>query len=379
MNVLVATGMWPPDVGGPASHAPEVCEYLLHRGHQVAAVTMADRAPAPERYPVHWASRRAPLVWRQLAAAQLVARLARKVDIVYTTGMIGRSSLGAAVARRPTVLKLTSDPVFERSLRWRLFGADLGAFQHARGFRIGVLRRARDLALARASRVIIPSEALRELALGWGLPAEKVVVIPNPVSPPPELGDREELRRRHGLEGRTLVFAGRMVPQKAIPVALEAVVRNPDVSLVLAGEGPYLERLQELARSMPLDGRARFLGPQPRQAVFELLRAADAALLSSSWENFPHMVVEALSVGTPVLATDVGGVTEILRDGENGLLVPMNDPEALAGAICRYFDDEALQERLRAATVASVARFSPDEIYGRLEALLEEVASAHAS
>jgi glycosyltransferase involved in cell wall biosynthesis len=378
VNVLVATGMWPPDVGGPASHAPEVCEYLLRQGHRVEAVTMADRAPAPERYPVHWASRRTPLVWRQLVAAQLVARLARKADVVYTTGMIGRSSLGAALARRPTVLKLTSDPVFERSLRWRLFGADLGAFQDARGFRIGVLRRARDLALAHASRVIIPSDALRELALGWGLPPAKVVVIPNPVSPP-ELGEREELRRRHGLEGRTLVFAGRMVPQKAIPVALEAVVRNPDVSLVLAGEGPYLERLQKLARSMPLDGRARFLGPQPRQAVFELLRAADAALLSSSWENFPHMVVEALSVGTPVLATEVGGVTEILRDGENGLLVPMNDPEALAGAIRRYFDDEALQERLRAAAVASVARFSPDEIYGRLEALLEEVASAHES
>jgi glycosyltransferase involved in cell wall biosynthesis len=378
VNVLVATGMWPPDVGGPASHAPEVCEYLLRRGHRVAAVTMADRSPAPERYPVRWASRRTPLVWRQLAAARLVARLARNADVVYTTGMIGRSSLGAALARKPTVLKLTSDPVFERSLRWRLFGADLGAFQHARGFRIGVLRRARDLALARASRVIIPSDALRELALGWGLPAEKVVVIPNPVSPP-KLAEREELRRRHGLDGRTLVFAGRMVPQKAIPVALEAVMRNPDVSLVLAGEGPYLERLQELAQSMPLKGRARFLGPQPRQAVFELLRAADAALLSSSWENFPHMVVEALSVGTPVLATDVGGVTEILRDGENGLLVPMNDPEALAGAIRRYFDDEALQERLRTAAVASVARFAPDEIYGRLEALLEEVASAHAS
>jgi glycosyltransferase involved in cell wall biosynthesis len=378
VKILVATGMWPPDVGGPASHAPEVCEYLLRRGHRVAAVTMADRAPAPERYPVHWASRRTPLVWRQLVAAGKVARLARKVDTVYSTGMIGRSSLGAALARRPIVLKLTSDPVFERSLRWRLFGADLGAFQHARGFRIGVLRRARDLALARASRVIIPSEALRELALGWGLPAEKVVVIPNPVSPP-ALDDREELRRRHGLEGRTLVFAGRMVPQKAIPVALEAVVRNPDVSLVLAGEGPYLERLQDLARSLPLDGRARFLGPQPRQTVFELLRAADAALLSSSWENFPHMVVEALSVGTPVVATDVGGVTEILRDGENGLLVPMNDPDALAGAIRRYFDDDALQERLRAAAVASVARFSPDEIYGRLEALLEEVASARVS
>jgi len=376
--VLIVSGIWPPDVGGPASHAPDVAGFLRSRGHEVEVVTTAGSPPAAEEYPVRWLSRSLPVGIRHLRGAALVRARARRADVVYTTGMIGRSSLGAALAHKPVVLKLTSDPVFERSLRWKLFGADLGAFQHARGFRIGVLRRARDLALARATRVIIPSEALRKLALGWGLPSEKVVVIPNPISPP-QLDDREELRRRHGLEGRTLVFAGRMVPQKAIPVALEAVVRNPDVSLVLAGEGPYLERLQKLAGSLPLDGRARFLGPQPRQTVFELLRGADAALLSSSWENFPHMVVEALSVGTPVLSTDVGGVTEILRDGENGLLVPMNDAEALAGAIRRYFDDEALQERLRAATVASVARFEPEAIYARLEALLEEAASGPAS
>jgi glycosyltransferase involved in cell wall biosynthesis len=169
------------------------------------------------------------------------------------------------------------------------------------------------------------------------------------------------------------------VPQKSIDVALDAVVANPDVSLVLAGEGPYRERLERYARSLPLDGRARFLGPQPRQTVFELLRAADAALLSSSWENFPHMVVEALAVGTPVIATDAGGVTEILRDEENGLLVPMGDTDALAAAIRRYFDDPALEERLREASVPSVERFAPDAIYARLEALLEEVASGRAS
>src|SRR5256714_8904281 len=149
--------MCPTAVGVPESHARRFFDYYQIRGPGVAAVTMADRAPTPEPYPVHWASRRTPLVWRQLAAARLVARLARKVDIVYSTGMIGRSSLGAALARRPIVLKLTSDPAFERSLRWRLFGPYLGAFQHPRGFRISALRRARDLALARASRVIIPS------------------------------------------------------------------------------------------------------------------------------------------------------------------------------------------------------------------------------
>jgi glycosyltransferase involved in cell wall biosynthesis len=378
LNVLVVSGMWPPDVGGPASHAPEMAEYLSSRGHRVAAVTMANAAPAPEAYPVRWASRRSPLVWRHAVAVRTVARAAWHADVVYSTGMIGRSSLGTAIARKPIVIKLTSDPVFERSLRWKLWGADLGGFQDARGLTIGILRRARDLELARASRIVIPSEALRELAIGWGLPPEKVVVIPNPISPPP-LEDRETLRARHGLSGRTLVFAGRLVPQKSIDVALDAVVANPDVSLLLAGEGPYRERLERYARSLPLDGRARFLGPQPRQTVFELLRAADAALLSSSWENFPHMVVEALAVGTPVIATDAGGVTEILRDEENGLLVPMGDAEALAAAIRRYFDDPALEERLRAAGPPSVVRFAPDAIYAQLESLLEEAASGRAS
>jgi glycosyltransferase involved in cell wall biosynthesis len=374
MNVLVISGMWPPDVGGPASHAPEVCEYLLAHRHRVEAATMAGRPPAQEAYPVHWASRRTPLVVRHLAAVRLIRKLGARADVVYATGIIGRSGLGAALARTPMVVKLTSDPVFERSLRWGLFGHDLAAFQHARGVRIGILRRARDLVLERARRIVVPSEALKELAVSWGVPTEKITLIRNPVAVPAELESREELRRRHGFAGPTLVFAGRLVPQKSIDVALEAVRRNPDVKLLLAGEGPYYERLVRHARELGVDGRAAFLGPQPRRMVFELLRAADAALLSSSWENFPHMAVEALAVGTPVIATDAGGVTEILRDEWNGLLVPIRDPEALSGAIRRYVDDEALQQRLRAETVSSVTQFDPERTYAQLEQMLVDVA-----
>jgi glycosyltransferase involved in cell wall biosynthesis len=374
VKVLVVSGMWPPDVGGPATHAPEVCAYLAGRGHGVAAATMADRAPEPRPYPVHWASRRLPLGVRHAVAAALVARLARRADVVYSTGMVGRSSLGAGLGRAPVVLKLTSDPVFERSLRWGLFGADLGGFQEERGLRIGALRRLRDLALARASLILVPSEALRELALRWGVPADKLTLLRNPITAPPVLGTRGELRRKHRLEGPTLVFAGRLVPQKSIDVALEAVRRNPDVKLLLAGEGPYHDRLVRLARELGVDERAPFLGPLPRRTVFELLRAADAALLSSSWENFPHMAVEALAVGTPVIATDAGGVTEIVRDEWNGLLVPIRDPEALSGAIRRYLDDPALQERLRAETVGSVTQFDPEAAYGQLEQVLVDVA-----
>ena len=89
--------------------------------------------------------------------------------------------------------------------------------------------------------------------------------------------------------------------------------------------------------------------------MLELFRAGDASLLSSSWENFPHTVVEALAVGTPVIATRTGGVAEVLADGENGLVVEPGDVDALAAAIERFFADPELAARLR-ANAAAVGR-----------------------
>ena len=100
-------------------------------------------------------------------------------------------------------------------------------------------------------------------------------------------------------------------------------------------------------RELGLDGRVRFLGARSRTEVLELFRAADASVLSSAWENFPHTVVEALAVGTPVIGTAVGGVAEVVRDGENGLLVAPGDPAAFAEALRRYLGDAELRERLR--------------------------------
>src|SRR5437763_2325926 len=105
-----------------------------------------------------------------------------------------------------------------------------------------------------------------------------------------------------------------------------------------------------------------------------LFRAADASILSSSWENFPHTIVEALSVGTPVLAMEAGGVGEVVQDGVNGLLVPAGDEAALALAVQRYFADEALRERLRAAASSSVAAYAAERVFGELEATLHRVA-----
>lgn len=375
MRIVVVSGIWPPDVGGPASHAPEVAAFLAARGHAVEAVTTASAPPVPERYPVRFASRRLPVGIRHVRTGLLVRARAARADVVYTTGMFGRSALGATLARTPFVVKLTADPAFERARRRGLWSGSLADFQvGGGGAQATLLRLARDAELARAAHVVCPSAYLRELAVRWGLPADRVSVLPNPAPPLPELPPREELRAALGVEGAVLAFAGRLTAQKSLEVALEALAAVDGVSLLLAGEGPEREPLERRAAELGLDGRVRFLGPRPRAGVLELFRAADASILSSAWENFPHTVVEALAVGTPVLATASGGVAEVVTDGENGLLVPVGDAAALAGAIRRYVGDAELRARLRAAAAPSVARYAPERVYARLEQLLVQAA-----
>ena len=374
VRVLIVSGIWPPDVGGPATHAPEVAEFLRGRGHEVEVLTTAASAPEPRPYPVHWIPRRLPPLRRYARGAVMAARAARRADVVYSTGMIGRTRVGALLGRAPRVLKLTGDPAYERAVRYGLTTQPLDAFQRSRGLRPRALKAVRSAALSGASLYLCPSESLRGIASRWGLvPPDRIRVLPNPVSTP-AVGDREELRRRYGFTGPTLVAAGRLVPQKALGAALEALQQCEGVDLVLAGDGPERDGLQALARELGLEARTRFLGALPRETVFELLAAADAVLLSSSWENFPHAVVEGLAAGTPVIATDAGGVGEIVEDGVNGLLVPPRDPDALAAAIRRYLGEPGLEGRLRAAARASVAGYEPERIYTRIEELLREAA-----
>jgi glycosyltransferase involved in cell wall biosynthesis len=371
MNVLVVSGIWPPDVGGPASHAPDVAGYLLGRGHGVEVVTTAAAPPAEQPYPVRWVSRRLPKGVIHARTALLVAERARRADVVYTTGMFGRSSSGATAARRPYVVKLTADPAFERSRRRGLVGGTVDDFQRGGGGLAGrALRLARDLELRGAAHVLCPSGWLRELVLSWGIPAERVSVLPNPAPSLPELPPREELKRELGFNGATLAFAGRLTAQKSLGVALEALRRTDGVALVIAGEGDEREPLERRVRELGLTDRVRFLGPQPREQVVRLFRAADAAILSSSWENFPHTVVEALAAGTPVLSTATGGVAEVVRDGDNGLLVPAGDAEAFAAAVRRFFEEPELRERLRAAAAPSVADYAPERVFASLEQTL---------
>lgn len=376
MRVLIVSGIWPPDVGGPASHAPELADFLRARGHDVEVVVTADAPPAARPYPVHWVDRASPRGARHARCVACVRARGIRADVVYATSMLGRAALGAGLAGRPLVAKLVADEAYERARRFGLFAGDLDDFQRFRGdVRVRLLRAARNHSLRRADRLVCPSAYLASLAVSWGVPAERVEVLPNPVPALPELPSREAARERFQLAGPTLAFAGRITRQKALGVALAALVRVEGACLVVAGDGPDLEAVRAEAASLGLAERVRFLGPLDREGVLALFRAADASLLPSTWENFPHTVVESLAVGTPVVATAVGGVSEVVRDGVNGILVPPGDVDRLVDAIRAVVADGALRERLAAQAAGSVRELAADRVYARLEEILREAAA----
>ena len=229
------------------------------------------------------------------------------------------------------------------------------------------LKALRTASLRRARRIVVPSRYLAGIAAGWAIDPARIEVLLNPAPPPAEVPAAD------GADG-AFVFVGRLTAQKALPLALDALVEVPSARLVIVGDGPERAALERRVAELGLEERVTFDGALPRDEVLRRVAGARAALLPSAWENLPHAAVEALAVGTPVVATAVGGVPEVVHDDENGVLVPPGDPRALADALRRVLEDDALRERLAAGARPSVAAIGRDAIYSRLEAILAEAA-----
>jgi len=373
VKVLIVSGIWPPDVGGPASHGPELGRFLAESGHEVRAVTaVGGRGAEPPGFPVRALSRETLMPLRLTTAAIAVASDARGHDVIYAAGgLYTRSLIASRLWSVPLVVKLTNDPAYERARARGAFTGSLEDFQESHsGGLVRLLKRQRDLTMRRASRIIIPSRYLAKIAAGWGLPEERISVIPNPAPRAAPLASREELRRRLGMDSPTFVFAGRFVIQKNLPLALAALQHADGARLVLIGEGPEEDAVADEIARRDLSDRVSMKGPMARATAVEWVRAADAAVLPSDWENFPHAVVEALAVGTPVIATAVGGVPEIIDNGVNGILVPPGDARALGEAMGSVAADPDRTGRLREGARRAAGRYSPERVYAAVEAEL---------
>lgn len=164
-----------------------------------------------------------------------------------------------------------------------------------------------------------------------------------------------------------VVTASRLSAQKALHVMLDAMT-SVDAFLAIAGEGPLESELRERARDLGIDDRVAFLGF--RTDIADLIAAADVFCLSSVWEGVPLAAMEAVRLGTPVVATDVGGTGELIADGVSGRLVPANDAAALAAALDQVLADPEVRAAFaRAARETLASDFSTEKMLDRLREL----------
>jgi glycosyltransferase involved in cell wall biosynthesis len=210
------------------------------------------------------------------------------------------------------------------------------------------------------------------------VPADKVVMIPNAYVPrPDQVGS--DLRAELGIDPATPLIAVVAVlrPQKALSVMLDAFVdvlaAVPDAHLVIAGDGECRPDLERQSHRLGLTDRARFLGV--RTDIDAILRAADVAAMSSDFEGTPLVAYECIANRTPLVATAVGGLLDIVEDGRTGLLVAPRDPAALAGALISLLTDPPRRERIAAAAAEQWDRFTIETVAGRFAALYETLAA----
>jgi teichuronic acid biosynthesis glycosyltransferase TuaC len=214
-----------------------------------------------------------------------------------------------------------------------------------------VPRRLVRWAAAQAAGIVTVSEALRGRLIELGVPGNRIEILRNGVDL--ELfapQDRAAARRELGLDaaGPVVLSVGWLAPQKSFDLVIRAAAALPDTLLVIVGEGPEKAALQRLARDLQTGERVRFLGTMPQQRLATVYNAADVLVLASAREGLPNVVLEALACGTPVVATAVGGLPEIVRVGAAGRLVQERTPEAIAAALRDLLADPPGRAAVRA-------------------------------
>lgn len=333
---------------------------LLHRRDENAAY----RATIPAEVPIHDLGKRSrsdlPRLLRDVRRRLVSGRYAAALGFMTYPNLL---LLGAGVGARGHVPVVATEHVTPDALR-----ATLG-------------KRAQLLAAAplyrRAARVVAVSDGMRDAFVRTlRLPRERVETIYNPFDPAlddllaapvddPWLHDGQPL----------LVAVGRLAPQKGYPIMLRALAevrRQVPARLLVLGDGEQRDALAGLARQLGLEEAVRFAGFVDNP--FPYMRAASAYVLSSHWEGFPFVLVEASRAGAAIVAANCPfGVDEVLVPDESGLLVPPEDPAALAAGILRVLRDPDLAGRLRRGARERSERFTPELAAERYTALLDEV------
>jgi glycosyltransferase involved in cell wall biosynthesis len=337
---------------------------LVAGGHAVEVVTLSERLDHTDNewpFQIWRVPRHRPLLWRALQALVTIWRRARFADVVFINGLSSAAQLAALMARRPSVHKVVGDYAWERAQNYGWYGGSIDEYQSTRhGWRLKLLNAERSWAVRRASKVIVPSDYLARIVTGWGVESRRIQRVYNAV----------DMHGRVGVSaptaGLTLITVCRLVAWKGVSGLIDLMRDLPRAKLIVVGDGPLRSTLEARAADLGVEARVYFVGDVPASQVRDYLARAQIFVLNSSYEGLPHVVLEAMAVGIPVVATDAGGTCELVVHRRTGVLVAVGNVDALRHAVVELSGDGALRARLvEEAGLMLARRFS-------LEAMIRE-------
>jgi len=374
MNILFVSGIYPPDIGGPATYVSRMAYELSQSGHSIQVLTLGKgHEKLPGLFTVRKVPRGKNILLRCLKMLGTALFMAGDADIIYATGSPWDSwiiSVAAArIRRKKLVLKVVGDSAWEWSQRKGLSDLLMGDFnKHKEQARLEFLKLFRNLVVRMADLIITPSAFLRGIVEQWGIRAGKIRVIFNAVENP--FQGRIDQNHRE----REVITVARLMPWKGIDGLIRITGLLPDdIRLIIVGDGPEMASLKEQVKNQGLGKRVNFTGKIAKDDVFKRLTRSTVFALNSRYEGFPHTVLEAMAAGTVAVATDVGGNKEVIKDGQNGLLVPVGDERGMADKITLLFQDEVLRNRLAEEALKGLNRMSWDSIVSETENALRDV------
>lgn len=382
LSVVLVCHSYPPVIGGSELEAQRVSSALVRRGYNIRVVCAGgdpmpglkdwvDPAGVPVRmYGAGWPA--GPQ--RDRAYALGVAGLLMRggYDLVYFLMQGLHLAAGLPIARmlrKPILMKIGGSNVIPAMAKMRTGRLEL------------------DWLKKWAYRVMILNEGMREEGLAEGFRPEQLYWMPNPVDTDefaPSPGRRRELRERFGLplDAPVVLYLGRVAPEKSLEYLVDAFARvlprAPHSVLVFVGDGAVRKDLEQQARRLGLPPEnVRFAGMVKPSDVPAWLQASDIYTLVSFNEGFPCALLEAMSAGVASVVTDIPANRQLIDHGEQGLLAPAGNADAIGDAILRLVEDESARGRMgEAARRRVLDNYSLDRIADRYEALFHEAVAA---
>lgn len=361
MRLLIATGLYPPEIGGPATYTRLFEEKLPQQGIEVSVLPFSS-------------VRHLPRLVRHVAYAWKLTLMARSADCILVQDTVSTgvpSALVARMLRKKLVVRVPGDYAWEQGVQRFHVRESLDDFQKkSYGVRVSLLRVMQRFTVQSAIRIIVPSVYLGHIVKGWLKHPRPIDVIYNGVN---LVQVRLAQPRQITLDNMNLIVtSGRLVPWKGFRELIQIVARS-SWRLVILGDGPDKEMLKQEISNNNANDRVQMLGQVSHDEAQAWFSRAAVFVLNSRYEGLSHTLIEAMATGAPVIATSVGGNTEVIEDGVNGMLCEAGNTPALERALALLMQDVSLREKLGNAARSRTNDFSIDTCVEKTAALLKSL------